>query len=536
MRLSPKRKATIGSRSARRRQRRRRLFPVALILVFLAGGLYVLNQTQDGALGDEMISRVTEKGIERKPAGGDPPSKDEKPDQPEKQAGGQAEKPESAPPPVPEAAKKTPEGAAYWAVAPELPGIEPESVRAVFRSKINEDWASVHITAPGETPIPSGETPYYAVFVHREGETWRAEKSIRADEPDYAANEVVPLAGVPKDLVEYLYERNVFAAEVPEPEQLELNRDALPEAGPATFPRPEPVSEGVPDSEREQVDATLQRMSSRIEDYDGIAGVYVRDLEDGYGYGVRPDEQFFSASVIKIPVMVAVYRKVDQGELEFSRQVEIEDEDWAAGAGWLQWEDAGTRHTVGDLLLLMMTQSDNVATNALVRTVGGPDHVNEVARSLGAKNTLLYQKLSSERGAVPSLDNRTTPRDMAVMLEKIADDEAASPQSCEYMMDLMYTNELDWWLDAGLPEDVYAANKAGWLYKVYSDVGIVEAEGRRYVVSIMTKYGPEDVNRGELLIEDLSRSAWEGQAEEEAPENPPEAEEDSGESAPESGS
>ena len=516
MKLSPKHKTPL-SRSARRKQRRRRLFPVVLIAVSLAGGLYVLDRTQDGVLSEEIFSRSSEQEVGREVARANPPS-NEPPSEKETPEKEKADEPEPAekpgPPPVPEAAKKSPEGAAYWAVAPELPGIGPESVRAVYRSKLDDSWASVHIVAPGETIIPSGEEPFYAVFVHRDGDVWKAEKSIRADEPDYAANEVVPLADVPKDLVQYLYLRNVFAAEVPEPRQEELDRDALPDAGPAMFPNPEPVSEGVPDSERDQVEATLQRMSGRIEEYDGISGVYVRDLDGNYGYGVRPEEQFFSASVIKIPVMVAVYRKVEQGDLEFSQQVEIQDTDWAAGAGWLQWEEAGTQHTVGDLLNLMMTQSDNVATNALVRTVGGPEHINETARSLGATDTFLYQKLSSERGVVPTLDNRTTPRDMTAMLEKVADDEAASPESCEYMMDLMYTNELDWWLDAGLPEDVYAANKAGWLYKVYSDVGIVEADGRRYVVSIMSKYGPEDVNQGELLIEDLSRTVWEGQAEE----------------------
>jgi len=513
--LFPKPKRNIfGSRSARRqRRRRRRLVALMLISVLLAGGLYVVARSQSGVLGGELLSRTpgneTEPKAQGEAARAASPSEKETPDKtPEKEP---AEKAEPQPPPVPDAAKETPAGAAYWAVAPELPGVNLESVRAVYQSKIDPSWASVRVTAPGETPIPSGEEPYYAVIVHREGEVWKAEKSIRADEPDYAANEVVPLAGVPKDLVEYLYERNVFAAEVPEPEQVELNRDALPGADPATFPTPAPILEGVPDSERERVEEVARQAGERIGDYGGIAGVYVRDLDGDYGYGVRPDEQFFSASVIKIPVMVAVYRKVDQGELEFSQEVEIQDEDWAAGAGWLQWEEAGTKQTVGDLLLLMMTQSDNVATNALVRTVGGPDHVNEVARSLGAKNTLLYQKVSSERGAVPALDNHTTPRDMAVMLEKIARDEAASPQSCEYMVELMYTNELDWWLDAGLPADIYAANKAGWLYKVYSDVGIVNADGRRYVVSIMSKYGPEDVNEGELLIEDLSRATWEAQ-------------------------
>jgi beta-lactamase class A len=159
----------------------------------------------------------------------------------------------------------------------------------------------------------------------------------------------------------------------------------------------------------------------------------------------------------------------------------------------------------------MITQSDNVATNALIRLVGGADHVNEVARALGAEDTLLYQKVSSERGAVPALDNRTTPRDMAAMLQKIADGEAASEKSCGYMIDLMHMNELDWWLDAGLPAGVDAANKAGWLYKVYGDVGIVEYQDRRYVVAILSKHGSATVDEGQVLIEDLSRIVWEAQ-------------------------
>jgi beta-lactamase class A len=79
------------------------------------------------------------------------------------------------------------------------------------------------------------------------------------------------------------------------------------------------------------------------------------------------------------------------------------------------------------------------------------------------------------------------------------------------MIELMNQNELDWWLDAGLPADVYAANKAGWLYEVYDDVGIVKAGDRPYVVAIMSKYGSGDVDSGEALIEELSRTVWESQ-------------------------
>jgi beta-lactamase class A len=470
---------------ARRRRRRQRFgFLAVLILVLAAGAVYLTGY----ASGDASTAETAQQSSGEKPS--------------PVQRVMRAATGESPGEPVPASATETPEGAAYWTVAPEMPGVGPDSVEAVSRSKLDPSWASVRFA-------PEGESKPFVVFVERVGDTWEAKKSLRADEADYAKNEVVPLAEVPKDLVQYLYPENAFVADVPEPKQEKV--DELPSAGPAEFPPPEPVSDGVPDAQRERVENALGEAAQRIEGYDGVAGVYVRDIEGDFGYGIRPDEEFFTASTIKLPVMVAVYRKVDEGELSLSQMIEIKEEDWAAGAGWLQWERAGTRQTVGDLLLLMMTQSDNVATNALVRTVGGADHINEVARSLGAENTLLYQKVSSERAAIPQLDNRSTPRDMATMLQKIADGEAASEKSCGYMIDLMDLNELDWWLDAGLPANVYAANKAGWLYEVYDDVGIVKAGDRPYVVAIMSKYGSGDVDQGQVLIEELSRTVWESQ-------------------------
>jgi beta-lactamase class A len=408
---------------------------------------------------------------------------------------------EAKPPPEPPDA---PEEAAYLAVAPELPGISPESIKAVYRSKMNSSWASVHIK-------PSGQGKVFVVFVKQTDDSWKAQKSIRLDEPDHPENDLAALGDIPRDLLDYLYPENLFAAEAPEPKEETVDRGDLPRVGPAEFPPPEPVTEDVPDAARERVEEALDAAREEIEGYEGMAGVYVQDLEGGWSYGVRPDEEFFSASIIKVPVMVAVYRKVDEGEISFSQMVEIQDEDWASGAGWLQWEQPGTKQAVGDLLYLMMGQSDNVATNALVRLVGGRDHVNEVALSLGAKNTVLYQKLSSERAAVPSLDNRSTPRDMATMMGKIATGEAASDASCKDMIDLMYINELDWWLDAGLPANVWAANKAGWLYEVFNEVGIVQDGDHPYVVAILSKYGTQSTDQGRLLIEEISRTIWEAQ-------------------------
>jgi len=466
---------------------------VLVVLVLVVGAAYAVTRTPDGTAD---LSGSSEKYA--------PSQTREEAKSEEAPAKGldQGEPPPEEPAPDPE--QDTPEAAAYVAVAPELPGTTPQSIKSVYRSKMDESWASVRVQ-------PEDEAKPFAVFTHKDGQSWRAEESVRADEPNYAKNDVVPLSGVPKDLIEYLYAENVFAAKVPEPKVEKLDLEDLPDAGTAEFSSTEAVMDDVPESDRERVQKVLEVARQEIEDYNGVAGLYVWDLDKDSGYGIRPDEQFFTASIIKVPIMVAVYRKVDAGELEFSQQIEIKEEDWAAGAGWLQWEKAGTKQTVGDLLLLMMTQSDNVAANALVRTVGGADHVNEVARSMGAEDTLLYQKVSSERGVVPALDNRSTPRDMATMMRQIAEGKAASEKSCGYMIDLMHEDKLDWWLDAGLPSGVDAANKAGWLYRVYDEAGIVENDDRRYVIAILSKHGTADVYEGQDLIKNLSSAVWESQ-------------------------
>ena len=477
-------------------KRRRRRLPVGflVVLVLLAGAVYVATRTSDGTA--NLLSGSSGKDAPSQPR------KDAKSEGAPAKGSDQGEPTPEEPAPDPE--QPTPEAAAYVALAPELPGTTPQSIKSVYRSKIDESWASVRVQ-------PENEGKPFVVFTHRDGQSWRAEKSVRADEPDHAKNDVAPLSGVPKDLIEYLYAENVFAAEVPEPAHEKIDLEGLPDIGSAEFSPAEPVMNDVPESDRARVQKVLEGAQQEIEDYNGVAGLYVWDLDNDSGYGIRPDEQFFAASTIKIPIMVAVYRKVDEGELDFSQEVEIKEEDWASGAGWLQWEKPGTKQTVGDLLLLMITQSDNVAANALVRIVGGADHVNEVARSMGAEDTLLYQKVSSERGAVPALDNRSTPRDMATMMQKIAEGKAASEKSCGYMIDLLHENELDWWLDEGLPPGVDAANKAGWLYRVYDEVGIVENDDRRYVIAILSKHGTATVPQGQDLITHLSSAVWESQ-------------------------
>ncbi len=404
---------------------------------------------------------------------------------------------------MPEKLRSSPAAVAYAAIAEELPGVTPEDIEKVYRSKKDPSWASVYVGVQDE------EDPYI-LFLQEKRESWEVESTILADEPDHPQNEEAVLGGVPKDLVEpvYIPDRAPVLGLSEEPVEMA----EMPAANPPEFSEPDLSFSGVPADRREKVKGELQEAQKAVEGFEGVAGYYVHDLEGDWGYGTRPDQVFYSASIIKVPIMAAVYRKVEQGELSLSDSYKTVPEDWAAGAGWMQWDDPGQSYVLGDLLWMMMTQSDNVATNALVRLVGGPGYVNEVARSMGATDTVLAQKVTSERGVVPSLDNRTTPRDMVAMLESISDDEAAGAESCEAMVSLMSQNTLDSFLWTGLPEDAELAHKGGWLYRVHNEVGIVFHDDRPYAVAILSEHAPKDF-KGEARpqLEKISASIWDAQ-------------------------
>lgn len=410
---------------------------------------------------------------------------------------------DSTEPQVRDLSGKTPAAAAYKVAASGLRRISPRSVGAVYRSEIDPSWASVRIADPRVAVD-------FVVFLEEKNGVWRARYSILADDPDHPENDTAALVGVPDDLLKAIYPENL-AAFYPGLRAEAANPNELPRVSPPDFGTLDTTHNNVPHRDIWRLDRGVGGVREAVGAYDGVAGVYVWDLKRGWGYGVRPDEEFFSASVIKVPVMVAVYRKIDSGKLALSDTFETRPEDWASGAGSLQYESAGTPHTVGDYLWRMITQSDNVAANALVRIVGGADHVNQVARSMGATDTLLYQKITSERAIVTFLDNRTTPRDMATMLQKIAQGKAASPQSCKAMIDLLRQNKLESWLEAGIPKGVEVANKAGWIYEVYDEVGIVFHRQRPYAVAILSKGGPADPRKAKPALEKISAAIWQTQ-------------------------
>ena len=95
-------------------------------------------------------------------------------------------------------------------------------------------------------------------------------------------------------------------------------------------------------------------------------GVFLQDIHTGTWLGINERTGFISASLLKIPIMMAVLKKVERGELSLTDKITLTESELNNQYGDLYKQGAGTQISVEDLLKAMILSSDNTAKNALV--------------------------------------------------------------------------------------------------------------------------------------------------------------------------
>lgn len=264
---------------------------------------------------------------------------------------------------------------------------------------------------------------------------------------------------------------------------------------------------------------TLQHEIDRIMgDLDGTGFVYGLDIDSGASFGYRPDEPVVTASVFKIPVLVEFCRRVAAGELAATDRVAVAAEGRTMGGTGLSAMRDPIDISLRDLAMLMMSVSDNHATDVLVDLLG-TDAINATAARLGFPNTVirgtcarafqdwredlgveelpsdlddlaenqpeLLERLRTSRAMVPATASRTTPREIATLLGAVWRDELLTPQACAEVRRLM-SMQVFHGLAFGFPDDrvrIYA--KTGSIPFAKCEAAVVEfPDGGRYALGV----------------------------------------------------
>jgi len=237
-----------------------------------------------------------------------------------------------------------------------------------------------------------------------------------------------------------------------------------------------------------------QKIKKRIQEikdnYLGVVGLHALSL-DGKGsiFSINQSEAFPTASIIKIPLLMEYYRKVEAGELDPKEEIKLPEDYICGGSGVLQHLTPGvTLLTLEDYATLMIVLSDNVATNIMFDRVGNKD-VNKLLVELDLPDTLLRRKMQSFRDIKSENENITTPEEMTQLLSILHKGESVSEFVSKNTLEKLKLGK-EGVIKDSIPESVELADKSGWMGGVLCNTGIVYHPGNTYAVTIMFKHIP----------------------------------------------
>src|ERR1051325_577230 len=168
-----------------------------------------------------------------------------------------------------------------------------------------------------------------------------------------------------------------------------------------------------------------KRVRAEVAGFSGTVTLYAKNLDTGAEYSLGGDEPVRTASTIKVAVMVEAFARVSEGRAKWTDELVLDKSVRYSGSGVLQDLTDGLRLTLRDAVTLMMTVSDNTATNMVLGYLT-TDAVTERTETLGFKQTRIMRRVGSgfesREGKIESNKRfglgRTTPREMATLLEK----------------------------------------------------------------------------------------------------------------------
>ncbi len=224
----------------------------------------------------------------------------------------------------------------------------------------------------------------------------------------------------------------------------------------------------------------------------------------------RADERVPSASIIKLPIMVTAMTAAKEGRLDLEEIHILTDSEKVGGAGILQTYPNRSRISYTDLIRLMITISDNTATNILITDLGR-ETINTQMRSLGLPKSQLNRVMMDTMAVREGRENYVTAREMNQLLTKIYRHELLTPALCEQMLNNLKQNEDTLTIPKLVPrlasgKSMIVAHKTGTLTYVRGDIGIVYAD-RPFVLSVLVEQAGTEA-AGEKIIAELALIAF----------------------------
>ncbi|WP_066835778.1 serine hydrolase [Rufibacter ruber] len=265
---------------------------------------------------------------------------------------------------------------------------------------------------------------------------------------------------------------------------------------------------------KEDIDKKLtQKLEALANGFQGDVGIYVRHLKTGKTVAINADTLFPTASMIKIPIMVGMFDKMERGEIDPKTVLRYRDSLYYAGEDIVGNFKDSSLVALSKVQMLSITTSDNTGSLWLQQLAGGGEAINAWLEKNGFQHTRMNSRTPGRR---PNWVNygwgQTTPREMATLVTMIRDGKVVSPAASERMYRNLGRIYYDREALSQIPPYVHTASKSGAVNQSKSEVVLVNAPHGDYVFCIITKNQQDerwqDDNAGYVLIRKVSNTIW----------------------------
>lgn len=227
-----------------------------------------------------------------------------------------------------------------------------------------------------------------------------------------------------------------------------------------------------------------KQIKQELSGFEGKIGLAI-EIEDTENIYINSHDIFQSASLIKIPILLAVV-SYKNGAVDLNQQITISKENKVGGSGVLQALSNHLSMTVRDLMTLMISVSDNTATNILIDLLG-MDNINASFKELGLEQTKLNRKMMDFVAIEKGKDNFTSPIDMLRCLELLNGFNLLIRPTRQFVAyEIMNTQQFRDKLPVLMDlEKLTVLNKTGELPNVEHDCAIIDSQGRKAYVAVL---------------------------------------------------
>ena len=244
-------------------------------------------------------------------------------------------------------------------------------------------------------------------------------------------------------------------------------------------------------------------ITEKTDSFNGLLSLEIKDLNRGFVISLNPDKKIPAASLAKLPVMASIFKKDNEKEISLSDYITLRSIDRVGGSGILKNSRAGSRFTAGELIELMITISDNTATNLLIDFIGF-DYINSSMKEFGLENSNLSRLMMDMRSRSKGIENYTTATDMARFLELIYRNRLINKDISKYSVQILKEQKSKNRIPAKLPKDTEIAHKTGLENGVCHDAGIVYTKNGNFIISALTQHNNKSAIQSKKLISEIA--------------------------------